>query len=291
MNRSRLVSPSAQLPVTAILVAVLASGCSGSGDGLDENGRPVGEGGDATDTSEFTRIQQTVFTPLCTQCHQGSGAPLGLRLDAGNSYAMLVGVASVEVPGLLRVEPGLPDRSYLVRKVEGSASVGGRMPLGGPSLPQSSIDLIRSWIAGGAQPPAIAASSSFVVQATVPAATELASAPLGKLAVFFSAPVDGALADAGTFALEVLRPQAEPTGGYAWQPVVVSDIAVSVANPGVVILSIDPALRDGLFRLRVRGDGPTALADVYARVLDGDADGAPGGDYIVAFEVKQGVKE
>ena len=57
-------------------------------------------------------------------------APQGLRLDAANSYANLVNVASNEVPSLKRVKPGDPDNSYLVQKVEGTAAVGGRMPLG-----------------------------------------------------------------------------------------------------------------------------------------------------------------
>ena len=42
-------------------------------------------------------------------CHIGANAPQGLRLDATNSYAMLVSVASSEVPSLLRVNPGNAD--------------------------------------------------------------------------------------------------------------------------------------------------------------------------------------
>ena len=78
-------------------------------------------------------------------------APQGLRLDAANSYALLVNVASAEVPGLLRVNPGNPNASYLVQKIEGTAAVGVRMPANGPPyLPQDRIDLVRRWIAAGA---------------------------------------------------------------------------------------------------------------------------------------------
>ncbi len=121
----------------------MLAGCSaGNGEGLDENGQPIPINA-ASCTSDFQEIQDTVFTPICTQCHIGANAPQGLRLDAANSYAMLVNVASSEVPGLLRVNPGNPDQSYLVQKIQGNAAVGGRMPLGQAALPQDRIDLIR----------------------------------------------------------------------------------------------------------------------------------------------------
>ena len=71
--------------------------------------------------------------------------------NANASFAALVGVASVEVPTLQRVAAGNPSDSYLIRKLEGAPGiVGSRMPLGGPFLPQSTIDSIRLWIANGA---------------------------------------------------------------------------------------------------------------------------------------------
>ena len=69
-----------------------------------------------------------------------------------NSYANLVNVASHEVPSLKRVEPGDPDNSYLVQKIEGTAAVGGRMPLGRAPLTAAQIALIRQWISEGADP-------------------------------------------------------------------------------------------------------------------------------------------
>ncbi|HKX58842.1 MAG TPA: hypothetical protein VJN00_05690 [Steroidobacteraceae bacterium] len=95
---------------------------------------------------------QPIFSQRCDHCHSGSSAPQGLRLDAGNSYGDLVDVPSQEVPSLKRVDPGDPDNSYLVQKVEGTAAVGGRMPLGGSRIPQEEIDLIRQWISEGADP-------------------------------------------------------------------------------------------------------------------------------------------
>jgi hypothetical protein len=70
--------------------------------------------------------------------------------SAANSFAALVNVASLQV-NLDRVEPGDPDNSYLIRKLEGAAGiVGTRMPQGGPFLDQATVDMIRQWISDGA---------------------------------------------------------------------------------------------------------------------------------------------
>ena len=50
-----------------------------------------------------------------------------------------------------RVEPGDPDNSYLIRKLEGGPNINGQqMPFGGPPLDQAVIDDIRQWISDGA---------------------------------------------------------------------------------------------------------------------------------------------
>jgi Ca2+-binding RTX toxin-like protein len=105
-----------------------------------------------TGTVSFVDDIQPIFTNRCIQCHSGGGAPMGLRLDAANSYANLVNVPSTEVPALMRVEPGDPDNSYLIQKLEGNAAVGAQMPFGGPYLTQRTIDDVRLWITEGANP-------------------------------------------------------------------------------------------------------------------------------------------
>src|SRR5689334_5152103 len=174
----------------APLVLALGACTAGNGEGLDPNGKPIPVNPPAA--SQFQEIQDTVFTPICTQCHIGANAPQGLRLDAANSYALLVNVNSNEVPALKRVNPGNPDQSYIVQKISGSAAVGGRMPLGQSPLPQDRIDLIRSWIAAGALP-AASAPDGLTVSSVVPAGR--------KLTVIFAGNVDAALADSGTFEL------------------------------------------------------------------------------------------
>lgn len=104
----------------------------------------------------LTQVQADVFTPLCSGCHNGSqpaNGPLpgSQNLTAGQTFLNIVGVASREQSNLMRVNPGAPDNSYLVRKVEGAAGItGAQMPFGGPPLSQAQIDEIRSWIASGA---------------------------------------------------------------------------------------------------------------------------------------------
>jgi len=151
------------LAASGALTAAL-SGCAGNGAGLDSNGAPIGSGGGGgggTVTADFQSIQDNVFTPICTQCHAGAGAPEGLMLDAAHSYNLLVGVASQEVPTLNRVEAGDPNSSYIITKLtNGPGIVGAQMPFGLPPLPQATIDAIRQWIANGALPPTGAAAAS-----------------------------------------------------------------------------------------------------------------------------------
>ncbi len=111
----------------------------------------------AAPAATLSQIQDAVFTPRCTGCHNGSqpagGAlPGAMDLRSGSSFASLVNVASLEQPGLMRVKPGDPDSSYVIHKLEGASGItGARMPFGGPFLDQETIDEIRSWILDGAQ--------------------------------------------------------------------------------------------------------------------------------------------
>jgi mono/diheme cytochrome c family protein len=108
-------------------------------------------------SATFATIQRRIFARSCAtlSCH-GAAAAGGLGLAPDSAYADLVGVAPNNVvaraAGLLRVTPGDPGRSFLLRKVEGAvaAGEGERMPQVGPSLSARSIDLLRRWILAGA---------------------------------------------------------------------------------------------------------------------------------------------
>ena len=99
-------------------------------------------------------IQTLVFTPTCSGCHEGppgSGLPEGMDLSStAASFSSLVGVASQEVPALLRVKSADPANSYLIQKLEGTHAEGERMPRYAPPLAQGIIAVIRVWIQLGA---------------------------------------------------------------------------------------------------------------------------------------------
>jgi hypothetical protein len=256
-------------PVRASALAVLAltlSGCAGKGTGLDSNGRPKSPGGSGGITADFASIQDHVFTPICTVCHAGGGAPQGLRLDSANSYNLLVNVASNEVPSLLRIKPGDPDSSYLVQKIEGHASVGGQMPLGGPPLSAEQIAAIRQWVTDGAQPAAAAAvaPASLKISSTAPATDDLMEAPPPQVMVGFNADLDATRIDAASLRLERI----DDSGRV--QPVAAS---LKLTNPRALALTPAAALPPGRYRVWVRTAPGLQLADLNARalVLDGAA--------------------
>ncbi len=110
----------------------------------------------APPATTLTQLQTSIFTPICSGCHNGTaGAGNGLPgiqdLRAGNTFAALVGVSSLEQPTLKRVKAGDAANSYIIMKLEGAAGIsGGRMPFGGPYLDQATIDQVKSWINAGA---------------------------------------------------------------------------------------------------------------------------------------------
>lgn len=123
---------------------LLGTGC--------EHADPVGPGEDGLQPT-LNSIQENIFSTSCalSGCHAGANPVLGLDLSAGEAHASLVDVASTERPDLSRVEPGAPDESYLVHKIEGRSSIEGqRMPAGRDPLSQEEIDVIREWIVQGA---------------------------------------------------------------------------------------------------------------------------------------------
>ena len=135
------------------LIAVVYAGwsCAGDGTGLDEFGNRLTSGSDTQLGPTLSALQKFVFDPICTQCHTGAAAPLGLALDSGVARGNMVGVASVEMPTMFRVNPGNPDSSYVVWKIEGRTGIiGGRMPLGLQPLSPDVIAAFRGWIADGA---------------------------------------------------------------------------------------------------------------------------------------------
>jgi hypothetical protein len=155
--------------VGAAALLLLAACGAGDGQGLDDNGVPFGQAVAPTCASSGTppttppapgapleptlaSIQANIFSTTCavSGCHGGAAAQQGMRLDPGFAFGNLVCVHVPRDPTRVRVIPGNPDGSFIIQKLEGTQTLGDRMPQGGPYLPQSTIDVIREWIANGA---------------------------------------------------------------------------------------------------------------------------------------------
>jgi hypothetical protein len=269
---------------SSLLIAGLTAGCAGNGEGLNQQGEPIGSsssssssssGGSASSggavTADFQSIQDNVFTPICSKCHIGASAPEGLQLDAAHSYNLLVGVPSVEDGSLDRVKPGDSDSSYMVLKIEGAAGiVGGQMPLGETPLPQTTINAIRQWIMDGAANAASsqaaslagaitrAAANPFAIESTAPMDGAVVAAPFRQIVVAFTHAVDASLVNDTTVAIES---ETEAVAAVA---------VLSAANQSVLLITPRTALTPGLYRVHLRGTGAAALADVDAAVLGTD---------------------
>ena len=105
----------------------------------------------------FDQIQTNIFNTTCTDafCHDAQGMSGGLVLVAGQSYGNLVNVAPQNPvalnDGLLRVDPGHPENSFLLIKLTGPAlGEGSMMPLLKDPLTSDQIQLITDWINAGA---------------------------------------------------------------------------------------------------------------------------------------------
>jgi hypothetical protein len=231
-------------------------------------------------TADLNSIQAHIFTPICSPCHSGAGAPFGLQLDAGHAYANLVGVPSGEQPSVLRVNPGNPNQSYLIQKLEGSPGITGqRMPFGGPYLDQPTIDVIAQWITNGA-PNAAAAQVSqrntatqmrteaLVLTTTSPPADAVMQAPVANLLVGFNHSMDATLLNAGTVQLRVLQAD----GGLTAGALIPAYFSLPVGDSAAVLITPQRPLGAGTYQVTVSGggNGTLGLADIGGQVLGHD---------------------
>ena len=257
-------------------VAWLA-GCAGSGEGLDQNGQPSSGANMASGPIQPTleSIEENVFTPICSKCHIGAGAPEGLQLDAAHAYNNLVGVPSAEEPSFLRIDPGNPNSSYLILKIENAMGIeGGQMPLGEPPLTQATMAAIVQWVANGAPnvPATAAASQVFAVQSTVPVDKSTVIAPLARILVAFTQEVDASLINDSTVTLERMGDaDIDPEAAMSESGERVAAVgALAEHNPAVLLITPSNPLDTGLYRVRVRGSGGGAVASLNAVALGSD---------------------
>ena len=142
---------------SGILLFILSIAAAGCDESLSTIAGPT-----PNLTPTFSSIQRDIFEaadssgrPSCSSCHNPNGGAfrqVGLDLSTAGSYDSIVGVASRQKPGLMRVAPGDAENSYLLHKLEGRTDIiGGQMPNRGPFLSDGQLAIIRRWIELGAR--------------------------------------------------------------------------------------------------------------------------------------------
>ncbi len=296
MDFSRDVQRPGFLLISLVSWAIV--GCSaGSGEGLDISGRPLSEGGNLPLAATLASVQANVFNPSCIVCHSGANAPQGLRLDAANSFTNLVGVSSREDSSFFRVSPGNPDQSYLIHKLEGTASVGEQMPFGGPPIPQSTIDFVRQWITDGALPVSGGPlAMAPVVVSLAPDPDSVAGSTPIQIIAGFDRDIDASTINDMTFTL--VRSGGDGQFGDGNEEVITpASVALSSMNPRLAIMDLGgvSAIEDR-YQITLHGSGANIILGIDGVALDGEfagslpsGDSTEGGDFIVEFEV-QGIQ-
>ena len=274
----------------ALSIALLAA-CAGNGDGLDANGQPLVPGGSATLplSADFESIQENIFTPICSVCHAGASAPEGLRLDAADSYNLLVGVPSTEVPSLDRVKPGDPTDSYIIQKLQGHAAVGAQMPDGCPTtqpcLSATTIGFIQQWITNGAPPAAAAAaavSAPLAVTSIVPDNMESVNGPPPQVMVAFNHELDVSQLVTYSAHFEKLAPAAAPTVIDQ----VPARMSVSSANLRALMIWPVQPLSAGHYRLVMDAAASSQISDIAGQQVTLGAPDERGENVISTFDVE-----
>jgi hypothetical protein len=209
-----------------------------------------------------------------------------LNLEAANSYANLVGIDSAQQPGTQLVNPGNPNASYLITKLEGvSATV---MPPSG-AIPQADIDMVRQWITDGAMDDTVVVLAPIIVQSLNPApGAALISAPM-QIVAGFSRDLDATTINDMTFVVD----RAGQDGNFnSGNEVVITadDIRIPIGNPAGAVFDLPAGLPDDTYRITLFGTAPNPVMDLDANALDGEGgvpsgNGIAGGDFVSIFTV------
>ena len=242
----------------------------------------------------FSEIQSNVFTPSCASanCHAGGGASAGLNLEAANSYAELVGIASTQDSATQRVNAGSPINSYLIHKLENTAVTGAQMPPGGTPLPQTSIDIIRQWITDGAIDDRVVVLSPIRVTSMSPGPGATLTAAPTQIVAGFDRNLDATTVNANTFTLMASGGDSIFGNGNDIQ-IAAATISVPNGNSMTAVFSLGGVvLADETYQIRLFGTGGSLIMDQDANALDGEyvgvfpaGNGTAGGDFVSNFVI------
>jgi len=131
------------LTVSAVsmLAILLIGGCSDKGNDPTSANQQPSPPPVTQDVSFQSEIRPIFQQRGCDGCHGGNG---GLFVQ---TVAQLLQGGS-HGPAIV---PGKADSSNLIKKLSPNPPFGDRMPQGGPYLPDSTIQIIRTWINQGAK--------------------------------------------------------------------------------------------------------------------------------------------
>jgi hypothetical protein len=202
---------------------------------------------------------------------------------------MLIGIASTQDGGVQRVNPGNPNLSYLISKLEGPGANGGQMPPSGP-MPQAEIDVIRQWIMDGAIDDTIVPNNPIRVTTLSPMPGAALVAVPTQIIAGFDRQVDATSVDLNSFLL-VGSGGDGMFGNGNDVSIAAASITVPAANPQSAIFDLTGVvLADDTYQVSLLGNGGTAIMDLGGNALDGEflgafpsGDGVAGGDLVVQF--------
>lgn len=137
------VEVSGSISAGALVEQDVVVGLLGGGEQCDDL-----SGVNATSGIDYAAQIQPIWDGACLGCHDQTPSSNGGLNLTGDSESRLVNVASVLAPGVKLVEPGYPERSFLMEKVScWEPQAGTRMrPM--DAMPLQEQGLIRDWILG-----------------------------------------------------------------------------------------------------------------------------------------------
>jgi hypothetical protein len=145
--------------IAAACWLVAAAACGGDSSAPNEGAAAAGAS--APPAAKFSQIYAELFprssTGQCDMCHAlpahdvVNGA-LETGMTVASAYSALVGKASASsrCMSLPLVMPFHPEMSLFYLKLTATPPCGIRMPNGGRALSDAQLEMVRSWIAGGA---------------------------------------------------------------------------------------------------------------------------------------------
>src|SRR3972149_2944758 len=136
-----MTNRSSRIYALSFTTLLIISGCSDMGTEAPTTSSQPPPPSPTPEVSYLQQVRPILQRHGCISCHGGSGG-LFVETQAQILQGGLHGPA---------VKPGKADSSLIIQKLSTVLPFGDRMPQGGPYLPDSTIQVIRSWINQGAK--------------------------------------------------------------------------------------------------------------------------------------------